>query len=62
VQNLTFSTTNFATFTDVTWNFRASPTILAVGLVFSVALGLAGGLIPAARAARMPILTALREE
>jgi putative ABC transport system permease protein len=62
VQNLTFSTTNFATFTDVSWNFRASPTILVVGLLFSVLLGLAGGLIPAARGATMPILTALREE
>ncbi|MGH9867469.1 MAG: ABC transporter permease [Candidatus Polarisedimenticolia bacterium] len=61
VQNLTFSTTNFTTFTDVTWNFRASPTILASGLVFAVVLGVAGGLIPAARAATMPILRALRE-
>ena len=62
VQNMTFSTTNFSTFTDVTWNFRASPTILASGLLFAVVLGVAGGLIPAIRAATMPILTALREE
>jgi putative ABC transport system permease protein len=62
VQNMTFSTTNFTTFTDLTWNFRASPTILAFGLLFAVLLGLAGGLIPASRAATMPILSAMREE
>jgi putative ABC transport system permease protein len=62
VQNMTFSTTNFTTFTDLTWSFRASPTILAFGLLFAVLLGLAGGLIPASRAATMPILSALREE
>ena len=61
IQRFTFSTVNFSTFTDLTWNFRASPTILMAGLVFAVLMGLAGGLIPAIRAARLPIITALRE-
>ena len=61
VQQLTFSTTNFNTFTDVTWHFRASPAILVGGLVFALAMGLIGGLIPAIRAARMPIISSLRE-
>jgi len=61
VQSMTFSTTNFTTFTDVTWNFRASPVILVAGLIFAVVMGVTGGLIPAIRAARMPIITALRE-
>jgi len=61
VQRLTFSTTNFSTFTDVTWHFRASPEILIAGFVFSLVMGLAGGLIPALRAAFLPIVTSLRE-
>lgn len=61
VQQFTFSTTNFSTFTDITWHFRASPAILIIGLVFALAMGILGGLIPATRAARMPIITALRE-
>ncbi len=61
VQQFTFSTTNFATFTDVTWHFRASPQIMSGALVFAVLMGLAGGVIPALRAAMLPITTALRE-
>jgi len=61
VQNLTFSTTNFSSFTDVTWHFRATPAILLYGLLFAVVMGAMGGLIPAVRAARLPIITALRE-
>jgi putative ABC transport system permease protein len=60
-QRLTFSTTNFATFTDVTWHFRATPPILATAIAFALVMGLVGGLIPAIRAARLPIITALRE-
>ncbi len=61
LQRLTFSTVNFSTFTDVTWHFRATPGIILGGLVFAAVMGVAGGLIPAIRAARMPIVNALRE-
>lgn len=61
LQQFTFSTTNFSSFTDVTWHFRATPGILISGLLFAVGMGLFGGLIPATRAARLPIITALRE-
>ncbi len=61
VQQLTFSTVNFASFTDVTWQFRASPAILVEGLMFAAVMGLFGGFFPAWRAARMPIISALRE-
>jgi ABC-type antimicrobial peptide transport system permease subunit len=60
-QQLTFSTMNFNTFTDVTWHFRATPAILVSTMVFALVMGLAGGLIPAIRAARLPIISALRE-
>lgn len=61
VQGLTFSTTNFSTFTDVTWHFRATPGIMIAGLVFAGVMGFFGGIIPAFRAARLPIINALRE-
>ena len=61
VQQLTFSTTNFSSFTDLTWHFRATPGILISGLVFAVVMGALGGLIPAVRAALIPITSALRE-
>lgn len=60
-QRLTFSTTNFNSFTDVTWHFRPTPEIIISGLLFAALMGLAGGLIPAVRAARLPIISALRE-
>jgi hypothetical protein len=35
--------------------------ILASGIVFSLLMGIVGGIPPAARAARVPIIVALRE-
>jgi putative ABC transport system permease protein len=50
-----------ATFSEIVWAFRVTPGILIGGLVFALVMGLIGGLLPAARAARMPITNALRE-
>lgn len=61
IQNLSFSTTNFSTFTDVTWSFRATPGIVLWSLAFAALMGILGGLIPSIRAARLPIISALRE-
>jgi putative ABC transport system permease protein len=41
--------------------FRVSPTLLAQGFLCAVAMGIVGGILPAIRAARLPIVTALRE-
>jgi putative ABC transport system permease protein len=41
--------------------FKITPQVLIFGLVFAVVMGLIGGLLPAFRAARMPITRALRE-
>ncbi len=54
-------TMNFRTFSEVLFNFRMTPPLIAGGLVFSLAMGLLGGFFPAARAARLKITTALRE-
>jgi putative ABC transport system permease protein len=55
------STLNFATFSQITFAFRVTPELLVRGLVYSVALGFFGGLFPAIRAARLPVVTGLRE-
>jgi putative ABC transport system permease protein len=54
-------TMNFRTFSEVLFNFRMTPALIAGGLAFSLAMGILGGFFPAARAARLKITTALRE-
>jgi putative ABC transport system permease protein len=55
------STMNFATFSQITFAFTVTPALLVQALVYALALGLIGGLLPSLRAARMPITTGLRE-
>lgn len=55
------STINFQTFSQVAFAFRVTPQLLAVGLFYALGMGLVGGLLPAIRAARLPIPAALRE-
>jgi putative ABC transport system permease protein len=55
------STMNFQTFSQVAFAFRVTPGLLATGLFYALTIGLIGGLLPAVRAARLPISSALRE-
>lgn len=55
------STMNFATFSQITFAFTVTPALLLTGLLYALALGLIGGLLPSLRAARLPIVTGLRE-
>jgi putative ABC transport system permease protein len=55
------STLNFQTFSQVAFAFRVTPQLLVLGLIWSLFMGLIGGLLPAVRAARLPISKALRE-
>ena len=55
------STMNFQTFSQVAFAFRVTPNLLGLGLFYALAMGLIGGLLPAMRAARLPIPSALRE-
>jgi putative ABC transport system permease protein len=55
------STINFQTFSQVAFAFRVTPQLLVLGLMWSLLMGLFGGLLPAVRAARLPIPAALRE-
>ncbi len=54
-------TMNFRTFSEILFNFRLTPPLIAGGMVFSLAMGLFGGFFPAWRAARLKIVNALRE-
>jgi len=48
-----------ASFTQVVFNFALTPTLIAQGILLALIVGLIGGLFPAIRAARMPIVTGL---
>ncbi len=52
---------NFATFSEIAFNFRVGPSTIAVGLIFAAVIGAIGGYLPARAAARRDLLTALRE-
>jgi putative ABC transport system permease protein len=61
VHGLSTGTTNMASFSEVAFKFRITPALLAGGLLFAGLMGAAGGLLPAIRAARIPVARALRE-
>jgi ABC-type antimicrobial peptide transport system permease subunit len=54
------STMNWQSFAELAFSFRLTPDIVAQSLVFALAMGLAGGVAPALRAARLKIVDALR--
>jgi len=49
-----------ANFTQVVFRFAVTPALVVDGLVIAVAIGMVGGFLPALRAARQPVTTALR--
>jgi putative ABC transport system permease protein len=55
------ATLNWASFSQITFAFDVSPRLLLQGILFALLIGLIGGLLPAVRAARQPVATALRE-
>ena len=55
------STMNFQTFSQVAFAFLVTPQLLITGLIYALIIGMIGGLLPAIRAARLPIPSALRE-
>jgi len=48
-------------FSEIAFAFRITPEIVTTALIFAVGMGVIGGLLPAFRAARLPITSALRE-
>ncbi|NVO14593.1 MAG: ABC transporter permease [Rhodoplanes sp.] len=49
-----------ASFTQVVFSFRLTPALIGQGVVLALVVGLIGGLLPAIRAARMPIVQGLQ--
>ena len=60
MQFISFSTTNFQSFSELAFGFRLTTDIVVKTLVFSLVMGFIGGVLPALRAARMKIVDALR--
>ncbi len=56
----TTATVSFESFSETVFQFRITPGLLAQGLVFSLLVGLVGSLLPAIRAARMPVMSSLK--
>ena len=55
------STINWQTFSQVAFAFAVTPGLIVAGIAYALVMGLLGGLLPAVRAARLPIVSALRE-
>jgi putative ABC transport system permease protein len=58
---LTYETSNFNSWASVTVAFRFGPLVMTVALVMTLAMGLFGGMLPALRAVRLDVISALRE-
>ncbi len=50
-----------AGFTQLVFNFKVTPGLVLTGAIIAMAIGFLGGLLPAIRAARLAVTTALRE-
>jgi putative ABC transport system permease protein len=57
---ITLSTVNWSNFAELSFKFALTPGILLKSLLFGLGMGLVGGLLPALKAARLPLLEALR--
>jgi len=53
-------TANFSTFSEIAFNFRVTPDLMLLALIFGVAIGFLGSLLPSIRASRFRIVDALR--
>jgi putative ABC transport system permease protein len=53
-------TMSFNNFSEVVFEFRITPMLVAEALTFAVALGVIGSLLPALRAARLPVISSLK--
>ena len=55
------ATMNWQSFSQVAFAFAVTPALLLRGLIYAAVMGLLGGLLPAFRAARLPVVSALRQ-
>ena len=57
---ITLSTINWSSFAELSFKFALTPGIMVKSLLFGVGMGLVGGFLPSLKAARLPLLEALR--
>ena len=55
------ATMNWQSFSQVAFAFAVTPALLGQAMVYATLMGVLGGLLPAWKAARMPVVTALRQ-
>ncbi len=60
VNGMVTSTTNWASFSELAFSFSMGPGLMLAGIVFAVVMGVVGGFFPAWRAAKRPVVQALR--
>jgi putative ABC transport system permease protein len=60
INGIVTSTTNWSSFSMLAFHFLVTPRILVEGVAFAVVMGLLGGFFPARRAARVPVVQAIR--
>lgn len=53
-------TSNWATFSEIAFNFRVTPDLVLLALIFGAIIGFVGSLLPSIRASRLRIVEALR--
>jgi putative ABC transport system permease protein len=51
---------SFESWSEIMFQFRITPALMGKGLIFAVLVGLFGSLLPAIRAARLPVIAALK--
>jgi putative ABC transport system permease protein len=61
LNGMTTQTMNFSTFSSIAFAFKITFNLLVMGVIFALAMGVLGGLLPAVRAALRPVAVALRE-
>jgi putative ABC transport system permease protein len=60
MHGISTGTMSFESFSEVVFHFRITPMLVVKGLIFSIIVGLFGSLFPAVRAARLPVIAALK--
>lgn len=57
---LSTGTLDFQSFAETVFEFRVTPLLMVRGLLFAVGIGVVGSVLPAIRAARIPVIAALK--
>ncbi len=60
LRGINFGTMDFQSFAETVFQFRVTPDLMLLGVLFSAAIGFVGSLLPALRAAQLPVISALK--